>query len=75
LDWYPFRAIAEEFQVRVRDVRVTTFDFKTQPTLARTAEGLRRDLDEAEGRWPGVIRRLVWQGRAGRVLVDLRDEE
>lgn len=75
LDWHPFRAIAEEFQVRVRDVRVTTFDFKTQPTLARIAEGLRRDLDEAEGRWPGVIRRLVWRGRAGRVLVDLRDEE
>jgi histone H3/H4 len=75
LNWGTFRAIAQEFKLTVRNVRVTTFDFKTQPSVNGIAEEVRNDLDEAEKRWPGVAERIVWNGRGGRVLVDRRDEE
>jgi DNA-directed RNA polymerase specialized sigma24 family protein len=69
-----YRGIAQEFDVTERNVRNTTFDFKSDPTLQGETVGIREDLKEAEQRWPGIAYRLSLRGIGARLLIDFREE-
>jgi len=74
LEWKSFRGIAAELGVTLRDVRNTTFDFKTWPQLARLSGELRLALAESEASEAGVLNRVNISPSTGRLLCDFREE-
>jgi DNA-directed RNA polymerase specialized sigma24 family protein len=83
LDWYSYQDIVDECGVTHRDVRNTTFDFKTIPELQDKAREIREPLLEAivplgdaspksQSRALESVLRFYFVGRGLRLLVDLR---